>query len=150
MGRGPLRAFKRGTKVPGICMTRSIGDMMATEIGVISEPSINTYKYNADSYEVLILATDGLWDVMEDLDAVNFVEKFRHRSNKNSSGTSRGQLDERSTNISHLLAEQARRGWIKMVQEEDVFMDDIGIIVIEFKCEEARLNSVSSRKNSTR
>ena len=99
--------------------------------------------------EVLILASDGLWDAMDHIDAVNFVQKFRDRTLKNQSGFSeRGPISERNVNISHLLAEQARKGWLRMVQEDDIFIDDIGIIVIEFKCEEPRLISVSSRKSA--
>ena len=83
MARGPLRAFKKGREYPGICMSRSIGDTNSVEIGIISEPSINVYKYEPDTFEVLILATDGLWDVSDDIEAVNFVQKFRDRTLKN-------------------------------------------------------------------
>lgn len=74
---GPLRVYKKGTQFPGICMTRSIGDTVARDVGVISEPSINHYKYNQEADEVLIIGSDGLWDALKGIDAVNFVQKYR-------------------------------------------------------------------------
>ncbi len=37
---GPWRAWKKGEKYPGIATSRSIGDMVASTIGIISEPGI--------------------------------------------------------------------------------------------------------------
>jgi hypothetical protein len=37
-----------------------------------------------------------------------------------------------STNIAHLLCEEARYRWLGLVQEEDVIIDDISCVVMEF------------------
>ena len=76
---GPPRVFAQGSDQPGICMTRSIGDLIAKEVGIISEPTITQFKYNPDIDEILIIGSDGLWDALEGHDAVNFVQKYRDR-----------------------------------------------------------------------
>ena len=51
-------------------MTRSLGDGHAKRAGVIAEPEIDTMQFDAsDSYvtpKFIVLASDGLWDVMDD------------------------------------------------------------------------------------
>lgn len=39
---GPLRVWLRDINVPGLCMTRSFGDLVAASVGVIDEPQIIT------------------------------------------------------------------------------------------------------------
>ena len=80
---GPLRVYKKGFDYPGICMTRSIGDFAAREVGLVSEPTIDHYTYNPEADEVLIIGSDGLWDAIEGLDAVNFVQKYRNSCLRN-------------------------------------------------------------------
>ena len=48
MGRGmayygPPRVWVKGKQIPGLAMTRSIGDMCATSVGVTAEPEIQVY-----------------------------------------------------------------------------------------------------------
>lgn len=45
-------------------MTRSFGDQVAHEIGVISTPEISVRKITSESY-LLMLASDGLLEVVE-------------------------------------------------------------------------------------
>jgi|JI10StandDraft_1071094.scaffolds.fasta_scaffold352353_3 serine/threonine protein phosphatase PrpC len=52
---------------PGLHITRSFGDILAHDIGVISAPTIfHRYFENQDSY--IIIATDGVWSNIEDSD----------------------------------------------------------------------------------
>ena len=37
---GPLRVWLKNKQMPGLAMTRSIGDMIATPVGVTAEPEI--------------------------------------------------------------------------------------------------------------
>ena len=60
-------------------MTRSIGDLIATDLGVIAEPTITKFTYNPDLDEMIIIGSDGLWDALEGHDAVNFVQKYREK-----------------------------------------------------------------------
>lgn len=57
-------------------MARSIGDTLGNEIGVVSTPEITRYTLtSADQF--IVTATDGIWDVMDNQEVVNFVEYFR-------------------------------------------------------------------------
>ena len=77
-----LRVYKPQEDYPAIAMARSLGDSIASEIGVIHEPTIDKYSYNSYEDQVLILASDGLWDVVSPNEAVNFVQKYRHKCAK--------------------------------------------------------------------
>ena len=53
-------------------MTRSLGDVLAKQAGVIAEPEITTFTYNpAENLQHrgvtprwIVLASDGVWDVL--------------------------------------------------------------------------------------
>ncbi len=61
--------------VPGLAMTRSIGDFIGTKIGVISEPEI-IYHSITENDRFLILATDGVWEVVTNQTAIEIVHKY--------------------------------------------------------------------------
>jgi serine/threonine protein phosphatase PrpC len=61
-------------------MARSLGDTIASDIGIISTPEITSYHVNPFTDFFLVVASDGVWDVIENDDLVNFVENFRHVS----------------------------------------------------------------------
>lgn len=43
-------------------MTRSIGDMAATSVGVTAKPEITVFENLTQNDKILVLASDGLWD----------------------------------------------------------------------------------------
>lgn len=43
-------------------MTRSIGDMAATSVGVIARPEIMVFPNLHQNDKFLVIASDGLWD----------------------------------------------------------------------------------------
>lgn len=43
---GPYRVWQRDVDMPGLAMSRSIGDIMAKQLGVIAEPDIQFYHYD--------------------------------------------------------------------------------------------------------
>lgn len=126
---GPYRIWKRKGNFPGLAMSRSIGDKIAHEIGVISLPIVNSFKILLPYDKFIIIASDGLWDSMDNFEAINLVEKFR-----NSCQASGANYPAKISNssISRLLCEEARYRWYGIVEEEDVMIDDISCIVIEF------------------
>ena len=76
---GAFRVFRRGDDVlPGLAMSRSLGDVYAHAVGVTWEPTLSTHTLGPRDL-FLVLGTDGLWDVMTDTAAVDFVERYRHR-----------------------------------------------------------------------
>ena len=69
---GPQRIWVLNQTYPGLAMTRSLGDCLAKQAGVIAEPEITTFTYNpADNPQHqrvaprwIVLASDGIWDVL--------------------------------------------------------------------------------------
>ena len=70
---GPFRVYQTKTKeVGGLAMSRSIGDTLLNESGVISSPEIREILLvNEDKFA--ILASDGIWEVINNRDAVHIV-----------------------------------------------------------------------------
>lgn len=59
---GPLRVWLKNKPVPGLAMTRSIGDMTATSVGVTAEPEIKMVAKLTKNDKIFVIASDGLWD----------------------------------------------------------------------------------------
>ena len=59
---GPKRVWLKNKQVPGLAMTRSIGDLVAASVGVTSEPEIHVYSNLKSTDKALVIASDGLWD----------------------------------------------------------------------------------------
>ena len=62
-GVGPLRVWLKTEDVPGLAMTRSIGDMVAGSIGVTWKPEIAIYRLCTED-RVLVVGSDGLWEMI--------------------------------------------------------------------------------------
>ena len=58
---GPLRVFLQDAPTPGLAMSRSVGDVIAHKVGVISEPEFFERELIVPDDILLIVATDGLW-----------------------------------------------------------------------------------------
>ena len=57
---GPYRVWEFERNVPGLTMTRSIGDQTAKHIGVISTPIITTHPLLQDRDLFIVVASDGI------------------------------------------------------------------------------------------
>ncbi|OMJ88839.1 hypothetical protein SteCoe_9139 [Stentor coeruleus] len=125
---GPYRVWKKNGNLPGLAMSRSVGDTIAHEIGVISTPITHTFPIYLAFDQFIVLASNGIWDVMENFEVVNFVEKFR-----GATSNCKSNYPAKTTNstIARLLCEEARYRWLGVVEEDDVMIDDITCIVIE-------------------
>lgn len=55
------RVFLRGSDIPGLSMSRALGDLQASAVGVLNEPSIHTCV-QIPGGSAVILASDGLWE----------------------------------------------------------------------------------------
>jgi hypothetical protein len=58
---GPARVWLGHMDVPGLAMSRSLGDAVAHTAGVSSEPDFVVYDFNPDGREdlILVMASDG-------------------------------------------------------------------------------------------
>ena len=64
---GPCRVWLGHMDVPGLAMSRSLGDAIAHTAGVSSEPEFFEYEFNRGREDlILVTASDGLWEFMSD------------------------------------------------------------------------------------
>jgi len=68
----PARVWLRDAQLPGLAMSRSVGDTVGKAAGVISTPEITTHVLTADD-KFCIIASDGLWEFIESDEAVKMV-----------------------------------------------------------------------------
>lgn len=70
---GPARVWLGNMDVPGLAMSRSLGDAVAHSAGVSSEPEFSEYEFNAANDLVLVMASDGLWEFMSDQEVMDIA-----------------------------------------------------------------------------
>lgn len=127
---GPFRVFDSSGKYPGLAMSRSIGDSSGSSLGIISIPICTNIKLSGHE-KFIVLASDGVWDVMDNEDVVTFIETYRKVCLQ--TGEPPEEVDCFNTFISQLLCEEARIRWLSIITEEDVIIDDISCVVFQFK-----------------
>ena len=93
-------------------MTRSIGDMAATSVGVTAKPEITYFPNLSSNDKILVVASDGLWDRFSNHEIMMTIVN-RYYQNQDADGA-----------INYLIRESAER-W----QREQGMVDDITIIV---------------------
>ena len=114
---GPIRVWVKGKKYPGIAMSRSIGDSVASEIGVWSIPEIKEF-YVDDYYNFIVIGSDGLWEFLSNEKVSKYVCKCNHQ-------------DKMSSFVENLI-QKARKKW----EEFEEIIDDITVIFLYFKRDE--------------
>tara|TARA_B100001971_G_C17680165_1_gene281863 strand:- start:41 stop:442 length:402 start_codon:yes stop_codon:yes gene_type:complete len=98
----------------GLAMSRSLGDSIVHKSGVSAEPEILEHAVE-EGDEFAIIATDGIWDVIDNTQAVQLVQNF------SSKGGNWSTLE-----AANWLAKFARSRWEKM----SPMVDDITCIII--------------------
>merc|ERR1711976_986651 len=96
--------------IPGLAMSRSVGDTVAHSVGVLSEPEIITKTINAD-HKFLIMGSDGLWEFITNEEALKTAQQIK---------------DPRKT--CDILAKESYKRWMN----EEQVVDDTTIIVAHF------------------
>ena len=109
---GPVRIYVKRSKLPGLAMSRSFGDQIASSVGVICEPEIKEYVLKEED-KCIVLASDGLWEYVSNEKVCEIVSRYYSESG------GKEKLTER-------LYTEAKKSW----EEYDVHIDDITIIVI--------------------
>ncbi|KAJ4830691.1 hypothetical protein Tsubulata_028407 [Turnera subulata] len=64
---------------PGLAMARAFGDFCLKEYGLTSVPQIS-YRKLTNEDEFVVLATDGVWDVLSNQEVIQIVASTRKRS----------------------------------------------------------------------
>ena len=97
---GPYRVFdKDSDSLPGLAMSRSIGDEKAKSIGVTYEPELFVYKLSSE-HRIIIVGTDGLWNNVTYEEAIQIAGKVYDEGKK---------VDEAVQN----LMETAKKNWME-------------------------------------
>jgi serine/threonine protein phosphatase PrpC len=109
---GPKRVWLKNKQVPGLAMTRSIGDMAATTVGVIARPEITYFPNLTANDKFIVIASDGLWDRLTNFEIMSIIASQYYKT-KDADGA-----------VNHLTRESVDR-W----QREQGMVDDITIIV---------------------
>lgn len=77
---GPCRVwYQHRGETLGLAMSRSLGDSIVHKSGVSAEPEVLEHALG-EADEFLLLATDGVWDVVDNNHAVQMVHSFVARS----------------------------------------------------------------------
>ena len=108
---GPNRIYVKNKTYPGLCLSRSIGDLVGEEIGIISEPDIVTKNIDS-TCKYLVLGSDGLWDMIKPYDVNRIVNPYFNRGDPDGA--------------CKILLKKANQYWEKDGSDRD----DITIIVI--------------------
>ena len=56
-------------------MSRSIGDLVAAQVGVIAEPDIIVHELTAAD-KFIVIASDGIWEFISNQDCINIISKY--------------------------------------------------------------------------
>ena len=70
---GPNRVWLADIDVPGLAMSRSLGDDVAHSVGVSSEPEITIHEINKNDDLFLMYASDGIWEFIPNDQAATIV-----------------------------------------------------------------------------
>ena len=109
---GPFRVWNSpNLESPGLAIARSIGDLDAASLGVISEPEF-CQKSIKKEMNFIVIASDGVWEYLENKNVCHIVKNFF------SNGTAKEASEE--------LVKKSREIWDKKGKE----VDDITAIVI--------------------
>mmetsp|Transcript_22661 Transcript_22661/g.72913 ORF Transcript_22661/g.72913 Transcript_22661/m.72913 type:complete len:371 (+) Transcript_22661:113-1225(+) len=71
---GPARVWLAHMDIPGLAMSRSLGDVVAHTAGVSSEPEVHHVKLTAKD-KVLVLGSDGLWEFIENAEVIGVAQR---------------------------------------------------------------------------
>ena len=80
---GPYRVFEKenDSVYPGLAISRTIGDDDAKKLGVVFEPDLFKYELKEND-KVIIIGTDGLWDILSNEEAIQIVGECKDNNKK--------------------------------------------------------------------
>jgi serine/threonine protein phosphatase PrpC len=111
---GPMRVWMKYEDIPGLAMSRSLGDYAAKALGVIATPDIKIYKRNYETDKAVVLCSDGVCEFLSNEEIGDIVRPYY--ANNDTEGACRK------------LIEEATATWLR----EESVIDDITAIVIFF------------------
>ena len=92
---GAPRVYRKNDEVPGLAVSRSIGDVVAHQVGVSCEPEIFEKELDSDDH-FIVIGSDGVWDAMSSCEVVGFIFQ---------------KMETNKEQCAILLAEECRNRW---------------------------------------
>ena len=115
VSEGPYRVWKDSNQeYPGLAVSRSIGDLEASKLGVLPEADCFLRSLNSNC-KFIVIASDGIWEYLDNKDVCDFVYK----------GYKKG---EDPKNVCRQLVEKSVSEWVSYGSS----VDDITAIIIYF------------------
>jgi serine/threonine protein phosphatase PrpC len=113
---GPPRVWLTEVDVPGLAMSRSIGDEVSQTVGVISVPEIKVHDLEETDI-FAIWASDGVWEFITSEQAVDLVVKTKGNETK---------ADWHA--CAKALVDESVKRW----KHEEEVIDDITVVIVGF------------------
>ncbi|CAN6272656.1 unnamed protein product [Urochloa humidicola] len=112
---------------PGLAMARAFGDFCLKDHGVISMPDVSYHRIT-EKDEFIVLATDGVWDVLSNDEVVSIVSRATSRAS-----------------AARFLVESAHRAWRTRFPTSKI--DDCAVVCLFLNTDEASESSSSVSNN---
>jgi serine/threonine protein phosphatase PrpC len=107
---GPERVWIKDDDVPGLAMSRSIGDKISKIVGATSDPEVVIRRLGTED-KFVVLASDGVWEFISNQEAVEIVGEFWNSN----------QVED----AAWALVSAASKRWKK-----EEYVDDITVLVV--------------------
>ena len=72
---GPARVWLKNQDLPGLAMSRSLGDAVAASVGVIPDPEILEFSLSAED-KFIVIGSDGVFEFLSNEEVVKIVVPF--------------------------------------------------------------------------
>lgn len=72
---GPHRVWLKNENIPGLAMSRSLGDLVAASVGVSPEPEVLDFNLERDD-KFIVIASDGVWEFLSNDRVMNLVKPY--------------------------------------------------------------------------
>ena len=109
---GPYRVWLKDENVPGLAMSRSLGDDVARKAGVVWDPEIREIELEHQD-KFIVQGSDGIWEFISNKEVIDIVIPYWKKNDP-------------TTAWEHLTKEATKR-W---KESESKTIDDISVIVI--------------------
>ena len=96
---GPSRVWLKNQNIPGLAMSRSFGDKVASSVGVICEPEILEFDLTCDD-KFIVLGSDGIFEFLNNEDVVKLVVPYWRRNDVEGAA--------------EVLAKEAKSAWMRV------------------------------------
>lgn len=110
---GEDRVWLQEMEMPGLMVTRSLGDEIAASVGCFAEPEMVRRVVDVSKHLFMVIASDGVWDVLDNQTVVNL-----------------GARAKTAKQAVEAIIEAAELGW-----EEKSRGDNITCVVVRFYAE---------------